>query len=70
LYYKDKKFEQKNSMSALGYITEEFSDLTPEEAVMQQKEILAQIEAEANTSKGRGKRCGKHWQTAAPLTLG
>ncbi|KAL8103414.1 hypothetical protein AgCh_027836 [Apium graveolens] len=59
LYYKDKKFEQKNARNALGYITEEFTDLTPEEAVMQQNELLAQIKAEANTSKGRGKRGGR-----------
>ena len=26
---------------------------------MQQKELMAQIEAEANTSKGRGKRGGR-----------
>ncbi|KAL8091524.1 hypothetical protein AgCh_033954 [Apium graveolens] len=59
LYYKDKRFEQKNARSALGYITEEFPDLTPEEAVMPQKELMAQIEAEANTSKGREKRGGR-----------
>ena len=56
MYYKDKRFDQKNARSALGYITEEFPDLTPEEAVIQQKELLAQIEAEANTSKGKGKK--------------
>ncbi|KAL8102550.1 hypothetical protein AgCh_027165 [Apium graveolens] len=59
LCYKDKRFEKKNARSALGSITEEFPDLTAEEAVMQQKELMAQIEAEANTFKGRGKRCGR-----------
>ena len=59
LFYKDKRFEQKNARSALGLITEEFPDLTTKEAVMQQKELMAQIEAEVKTSKGRGRRGGR-----------
>ena len=59
LYYKDKKFEQKNARSALGTITEEFPDLTIEEAVLQQKDLLAQIEAEVRASREKGRRGGR-----------
>ena len=50
LYYKDKRFEQKNARSALAQITEEFPDITTEEAIKQHKELLAQIESEARLS--------------------
>lgn len=43
LFYKDKTVEQKNSRSALARINEEFPDLTREEVIQQQKELLAQI---------------------------
>ena len=58
-YYNDKKFEQKNASSAFGTITEEFPDLTAEEAILQQKEILAQIEAEVRASREKGRRGGR-----------
>ena len=50
---------KKNVRSALGIITEEFLDLTTEEAVLQQKELLAQIEAEFKASREKGRSCGR-----------